>query len=144
MCHMLWFIRTIHGHLYYLYYKTFVMKVPDDSSDDPKHVAYCFIALKCCVCKLRLCFKYSKHNGINLNKIAITSLAHIVNTYKNLKHKVLECNISTYFNICNKSVWRCSWWTKTCSRVLYTITVLYLMIYFVCISRIFHIYKLAM
>jgi len=49
MCYMFWFIRTILGHLYYLYYYTSVIKVPDDGSDEPIQVAHCFIALKCCV-----------------------------------------------------------------------------------------------
>jgi len=80
---------------------------------------------------------------MNLNKIAIVSQIPIVNTYKNLKHKVLECNMIVYFNFCDKGVWWCSWWTETCSTLLYSMKVLCLMVYFVCISRMFHIYKLA-
>jgi len=80
---------------------------------------------------------------MNLNKIAIVSRVHIVNTYKNLKRKVLESSDSVYFNFCDKGVWWCSWWTATCSTLLYIIKELCLIVYFVCISRIFHIYKLA-
>jgi len=41
---------------------------------------------------------------MNLNKIAIVSRVHIVNTYKNLKRKVLESSDSVYFNFCDKGV----------------------------------------
>ena len=36
-------------HSYVLFFLTFVIKVADDGSDGPKHVAQCCIALKCCV-----------------------------------------------------------------------------------------------
>jgi hypothetical protein len=34
---------------------TTVIKVPDDGSDEPKHVTHC-VTLKCCACILRLYF----------------------------------------------------------------------------------------
>ena len=59
MCYLFLFIKTIIKHLYY---ERLVIKVLSGGSDEPKHVAHCCIALKCCV------WLYSKHNMMNLNK----------------------------------------------------------------------------
>jgi len=39
--------------------------VPDVGSDEPNHVARCYMALDGILC---LCFNYCKHNGINSYK----------------------------------------------------------------------------
>ena len=41
-----------------------------DGSDESKHVAHCYMALKCCVWQYTLfLFQLYKHNGMNSNKI---------------------------------------------------------------------------
>jgi len=42
--------------------------MPDNGSDEPKHAAYCCVALKCCVL-LRLHFSCSKHSVMSNDKI---------------------------------------------------------------------------
>ena len=39
----------------------------------------------------------SQHNGMNAIKIVTASQASIICKYRNLKHKILKCNVNIYF-----------------------------------------------
>jgi hypothetical protein len=44
--------------------------MPDDGSDEPKHVAYRRMILKCCVSIMRLYVSKVQHNGMHQNTTA--------------------------------------------------------------------------
>lgn len=45
-----------------------IYKVPDDDSGGPKHVAHCFMILKCCMTLTSFVFQHSKCDGLNQYK----------------------------------------------------------------------------
>jgi hypothetical protein len=54
-------------HVTNICFSAFVIKVPDDFSDEPKDEIH--ITLKCCACILQLYLNIVYHNGTNQNKI---------------------------------------------------------------------------
>ena len=96
-----------------LIFLTFVVWVPEDGSDEPKHVARCCIAMKCC-----LCFNYSKHSTMH------SSITTYMNTVTSLtgewqRHILNHPVAIAYNNITKKrTLVYCKWlhkqWPPTC------------------------------